>query len=70
MSLMSDIRAARATLPSFLMMGALWSGFHSYAPTIKTVSGSTDWGFGLGLFASSLGSLAAMGIAPWVERRA
>lgn len=67
MNILSDIRAARATLPSFALMGVLWAGFHAYAPHIKAVAGASDWGFGMALFASAVGSLGAMMLAPRFE---
>lgn len=67
MSILHDVRASWATLSSFALMGVLWSGFHSYAPQIKALTNASDWDFGLALFASAVGSLAAMALAPKFE---
>lgn len=69
MNLTALLSASRQTLPTFALMGIVWSGFHAYAPHIKSVAGADDWGFGLALFASAVGSLITMILAPRFEER-
>lgn len=69
MTMFRDIRAARTTLPCFVLMGGFWAGFHAYAPQIKALAGASDWGFAVALLVCAIGSLLAMTAAPRIERR-
>lgn len=68
MGILNDIRDSRATLLAFVAMGLVWACFGAQVPVIKAQIGATDAQFGMSFLISSLGALAAMWLAPLVDR--
>ncbi|MHA6264464.1 MFS transporter [Arenibacterium sp. CAU 1754] len=69
MGFIHDIRDSRATLLAFVAMGLVWACFGAQVPVIKARIGADDAAFGLSFLISSLGALAAMWLAPVVDRK-
>ena len=68
MSLRDDFRASDTLSRAFVLIGLFWGAFGAYAPWIKAQAGLDDGQFGLGLLCGAAGSVAAMWIAPRVDR--
>lgn len=68
MSLLSQIRLARATLVSFASLGMIWGTFFGMAPATKAMLGVDDAGWGMLFLCSSTGAIFAMRFAPHVGR--
>ncbi|WP_040610270.1 MFS transporter [Oceaniovalibus guishaninsula] len=69
MSLRSALHLSRRTAPAFAVMGSLWGAFAAMVPQIKLALGAGDAAFGAALFASALGLVTAMWLAPLADRR-
>lgn len=68
MKLYSDIYSSRKTLLSFGSMGILWGAFAAFIPRLKAQIGVSDATFGLIISCAALGLLAAMAVAPTMDR--
>lgn len=69
MSLLKVLRLSGPAVLGFALLGALWGAFAALAPAFKARLGVDDAGFGAVLLGSSLGLLAAMWLAPALDRR-
>ncbi|MCV2869713.1 MFS transporter [Defluviimonas sp. WL0002] len=69
MSLLVQIRLARAPLVAFGAMGMLWGAFAALVPDIKAMLGASDAQYGTLLFATPLAAVAAMLMAPRIAPR-
>lgn len=68
MTVLEQIRAARATLASFAALGVLWGAFTGMAPSTKAMLGLGDAGWGAMFLCSSAGAMLAMRFSPHVGR--
>lgn len=68
MILLSDIKASRAPLAAFGVVGIAWGGFAAQVPVIKAQVGAGDGVFGGAMFVAAFGAVAAMWLAPWLDR--
>ncbi len=66
MSILHQIRVARATLVAFAGMGVLWGGYMSLIPDIMAVLGASDVEFGSLILAAPVAAVSTMLIAPKV----
>lgn len=64
MSILRQIRVARAPLVAFAGMGVLWGGYMSLIPDIKAVLGVSDAAFGSLILATPVAAVSTMLIAP------
>ena len=69
MGFLADLRIARAPAASFMALGLFWGSFAASVPDVKATAGLTDAGLGLALLCATLGAVAAMWLAPVLERR-
>ncbi len=68
MSFPSNVRATRAPLVSFAVMGVMWGTFAADLPDIKAVLGVSEARLGLLLFTTPFAALFAMTLAPVAAR--
>ena len=69
MGFVNDIRASRAPALGFAAMGLVWAAFAAQVPVLKAQIGASDAQFGMCFLVSSLVALAAVWVAPAVDRR-
>lgn len=69
MGFRQDIADSRAPALAFIAMGMVWGAFSALVPVIKAQIFASDAAFGLSFLISSLGAIAAMWLAPMVDRR-
>lgn len=69
MSLISATRDSRATVLSFLVLGAGWGCIAALVPDLKAGLGVNDAVLGRLLLASAGGLITAMWVAPWFDRK-
>jgi predicted MFS family arabinose efflux permease len=69
MSLLRQIRLARAPIVAFAAMGMLWGAFAALVPDVKAMLGASDAEYGVLLFATPLAAVAAMLAAPALAPR-
>ncbi|MCT8328461.1 MFS transporter [Albidovulum sediminis] len=69
MSLLRQIRLARAPIVAFAAMGMLWGAFAALVPDVKAMLGASDAEYGMLLFATPLAAVAAMLAAPALAPR-
>lgn len=65
---MSDLRLSRAPAAGFMAIGLFWGSFAGLVPDLKAAIGASDGTFGLTMFFAALGALAAMWLAPRVDK--
>ena len=70
MGFFADISRSRKPLGGFIAIGLAWSAYFAQMPVIKAGVEASDRAYGLALLWASLGAVAAMWLAPWVQRRA
>lgn len=68
MTVLDDLRAARAPALGFAAMGAVWAGFAAQVPVLKAQIGAADALYGSLFLVSSLGALVAMRFAGWIDQ--
>ncbi|SIT11412.1 Fucose permease [Roseivivax lentus] len=69
MGFAADIRLSRGPVMSFMALGLFWGAFAASVPEVKRAAGLSDAGLGLALLVATLGAVAAMWLAPLLERR-
>ena len=69
MSLLHDIRTARAPVAAFVAVGLFWGSFAALVPVLKPQAGLSDGGFGLAMLVAALGAVMAMWLAPLADAR-
>ena len=68
MGLIRDTWLCRAPAVAFVAVGLFWGTFAAYVPVLKPRAGLSDGGFGAAMFVASIGAVAAMWMAPAVDR--
>lgn len=68
MGVLNDLRVSRAPALAFVAMGMVWAAFAAQVPVIKAQIGAGDAAFGASFLISSLGAIAAMWLAPPLDR--
>lgn len=68
MGVIDDLRVSRAPALAFVAMGMVWAAFAALVPVIKAQIGAGDAAFGASFLISSLGAIAAMWLAPPVDK--
>lgn len=63
-----DLRASKAPAAGFMAVGLFWGSFAGLVPDIKAATGASDGTFGLAMLFASSGAVAAMWIAPRVDK--
>ena len=63
----TDVRLSRAPAAGFIAVGLFWGSFAGLVPDLKAAIGASDGVFGLAMFFSSFGALAAMWLAPRID---
>ncbi len=69
MSVLSAIHLARTPVLGFVVVGLFWGSYAAYVPVLKARLGAGDGQFGLLMLGQAVGLLAAMWLAPLVDRR-
>jgi MFS family permease len=69
MTVIRALRLSRAPVLPFMVMGAGWGTFASYAPELKAGLGANDALFGMLILCSSLGLVTSMWLAPRIDER-
>lgn len=68
LDLKADFWASRVPVRAFIAMGLFWGAFGAYVPGLKAQAGLEDAAFGGAMFFGAVGAVAAMAVAPFVDR--
>ncbi len=68
MGFLNDLYLSRKPLAGFVVIGLAWSSYFAQMPVIKGALGASDGTYGMVVLVASLGALAAMWLAPLVDR--
>jgi MFS family permease len=67
-NILRDLRVSKAPAAGFMAVGLFWGSFAGLVPDIKATIGASDGAFGLAMLFASSGAVAAMWIAPRVDK--
>lgn len=69
MTLGSDLWMARAPIAGFCAIGVVWGSIAALVPDLKQQVGLSDGAFGTAMLVAACGTLCAMVLSPWADRR-
>lgn len=69
MTLRTDLWTARAPIAGFCAIGVVWGSIAALVPDLKQQVGLSDGAFGTAMLVAACGTLCAMVLSPWADRR-